>query len=312
MAFGTSFTAFLTGSTILGFFTIGPYLLPAYASKRVNSARLGQVTATLTVGSILGILVARVGAGLTAQYLDWHLIYWFAGLLMVAVCLALPLIMEGRRGGVSGDQRQSYPALVFSTLPLMMQHRQVLLSGMIQALNFGIFLVVWLALGFHLTSPEMGYGYDTVGYLAGLAIVSMIATPRLAKWADRVGAVRARFFVSLVQFIGVFLLWPFASNLWLLMIPIILVNAVGPAIDVCGRMTTLSLAPEIRTRLMTGYIVLMFSGAGLASWAGTAAYGVAGWNGAAALAVCMSVLVIALSAFAMRMRSKAGTSPQAN
>ena len=33
-------------------------------------------------------------------------------------------------------------------------------SGLIQALSFGVFLAVWLGLGLHLTSPEMGFAAD--------------------------------------------------------------------------------------------------------------------------------------------------------
>ncbi|MEP2234949.1 MAG: MFS transporter [Alteripontixanthobacter sp.] len=301
MALADGFWLFTAGSTLLGFFTIGPYLLPAYASKRVSADRLGQVTATLTVGTIVGILVARIAAGVIARYLEWEHVYWLGAGLMVAVTLALPLVMEGRRTGSGDAPRQSYGALVYSTLPLLLRHRQVALSGLIQALNFGIFLSVWLGLGFHLTSGAMGYGTDVVGYLAGLAIVSMFVTPKLGKYADRIGAERARLHTSAIQFAGVALLYPLGFDLWLLVIPIIVLNAVGPAIDVSGRMTSLALAPEIRTRLMTGYIVLMFAGAGLASWGGTAAYGAAGWAGVTALAAVMSAAVVALSWLATRI-----------
>ena len=60
MTLAQSFVTFTAGSTLLGFFTIAPYLLPAYASKRVAPERLGHVTAILTAGVIFGILVARV------------------------------------------------------------------------------------------------------------------------------------------------------------------------------------------------------------------------------------------------------------
>lgn len=41
MTLAGSFLPFVAGSTLLGFFTITPYLLPAYASKRVAPERLG-------------------------------------------------------------------------------------------------------------------------------------------------------------------------------------------------------------------------------------------------------------------------------
>ena len=62
MAFSQGFILFVVGSTILGFVTIAPYLLPAYVSKRVATNRLGHANAILTTGIIFGILVARAGA----------------------------------------------------------------------------------------------------------------------------------------------------------------------------------------------------------------------------------------------------------
>ncbi|WP_128892672.1 MFS transporter [Erythrobacter sp. HKB08] len=287
MTLSDSFTVFTIGSTALGFFTIAPYLLPAYASKRVAPERLGQVTALLTAGVILGILIARVGAGVVTEHFGWRAVYWIATSLMLAITLALPFLMEGRRGGAD-ENRTGYGALVASLFPLMKQHREVLLSGAIQALNFGGFIALWLGLALHLTSDEMGYGVDTVGYLAGISAVSIFSTPRLGRWADSVGPRKARFVFALIQFGGLLLLWPLGQSLWLLLIPLFIGNLVGPGIDVTGRMTFLSLEPSLRTRLTTIYIVLMFIGGGLASILGTTVYDAFGWAGTCALLVGIS------------------------
>lgn len=301
MALADRFWLFLAASTVLGFFTIAPYILPAYASKRVAAERLGQVTASITAGIILGILIARVGAGIVAEFFDWRVVYGIAATLVAGTTMALPWLMEGRRPGAAPATDLPYPKLVLSLFPLLAQHREVLLSGLIQALNFGIFLAIWLGLALHLTSPAMGYGTDTVGYLAGVAAVSIYVTPRLGRWSDRVGPRRARYRFAAIQFASVLLLWPLGHSLPLLVAPIVMLNAVGPSIDVTGRMTFLTLDPAIRTRLMTGFIVMMFIGGGLASWAGTAAYALAGWAGTAALAGTMSLSVVGLSRWAMRL-----------
>ncbi|GAA4038603.1 MFS transporter [Parerythrobacter jejuensis] len=295
MALAENFALFVAASTLLGFVTIVPYLLPAYASKRVPQENLGKVTALLTAGIIVAILVARVGAGLVAEWVDWRIVYWIAAAMMGAITCAIPFLMEGRAKRATPEPAQSYFALVGSTISLLFQYPRVALSGAIQALNFGIFLVIWLGLAFHLTSPEMGYGTDTVGYLAAVAIVSIYATPRLGAWADKVGPYRARLLLSLLQAAGVLLFWPTGSSLWLLLVPLIITNIVGPTIDVSGRMTFLTLAPAIRTRLMTGYIIMMFTGAGIASWAAPVAYAYIGWSGIAILCGAMSLLIVLLS-----------------
>ncbi|MGB3752796.1 MAG: MFS transporter [Parerythrobacter sp.] len=300
MLLAPDFALFLVASTVLGFFTIAPYILPAYASRRVAPERIGHVTGILTAGIIFGILFARTGAGVITELFGWRTVYGVAVGAMIVVTATLPFTMEPRSASAKTRESGSYFALISSIVTLLRQYPQVVLSGVIQAFNFGIFLSVWLGLALHLTGPAMGYGVDSVGYLAAFSAVSIYATPRLGRWADRIGAPRARVRIALVQLAAVALLWPFGSSLLLLLIPIIVMNAVGPAIDVAGRMTFLGLDPDIRTRLMTAFIVIMFIGGGVASWAGTAVYEAAGWGGNAVLALAMSGVVVGLSVLAAR------------
>ena len=145
----------------------------------------------------------------------------------------------------------------------------------------------------------MGYGTDVVGYLAGFAAVSVFSTPYWGRLADRIGPRKARVGYSLVQVLGISLLLPFGDNLWLLMIPILIGNIVGPAIDVTSRMTFLSQEPELRTRLTTIYIVMMFLGGAVGSIAGTALFEAYGWAGTALaiLASCLSLCVLSFVAY---------------
>lgn len=293
MALAENYIAFVLGSTVLGFFTITPYLVPAYVSKRVQPDQLGHATAILTTGVIVGILVARAGAGIVAEMFGWRTVYVIGSLFMLGATLMFPLILEqGERGKT--DQR--YLGLLGSLPKLIQAHKHVLLSGTIQALGFGGFLCIWMGIGLHLTSPEMGYGVDVVGYLALLALVNMITTPRLGRWADKIGPRRARFYMSLFRTAAVFLFFFSGHNVWLLAIPIIFSNIAGPVVDVSSRMTFLSEEPGVRTRLMTVYIIMMFVGGGIASWAGTAAYDWAGWTGNVALAFGFTLLLTTLAA----------------
>jgi predicted MFS family arabinose efflux permease len=304
MAFAGDFRLFLIGSTVLGFVTIAPYLLPTYTSKRVDPRDLGRVTAILTTGIIAGILAARAGAGVIAEHFGWRTVYYIATGLMLIVAILLPLTMDGReRGTESSQEEQGYFRLLGSMAPMVRAHPEILLSGVIQALNFGVFIAIWLGLGLHLTSAEMGYGVDVVGYLALFALINLVTTPRFGAWADRVGPRKARAILVGFQLFGVLLFLLFGHSLWLLMIPILITNIFGPILDVTGRMTFLNEAPKIRTRLMTVYIVFMFLGGGFGSWAGTGAYDAWGWTGNASLALGMSVLSVLLSVLAYRWKA---------
>ncbi|MGB7419987.1 MAG: MFS transporter [Erythrobacter sp.] len=288
---------FTAGSTWLGFFTIAPYILPAYASKRVAPERLGQVTAILTAGVLFGILVARVGAGVLAEQAGWRSVYWVASALMLAITLVLPRIMPKLEAQVAESARRPYLELVGSVFPLLRSHPEIIISGAIQGLGFGQFIALWLALALHLTSPVMGYGTDVVGYLAGFAAISVFSTPVLGTWADRIGARRSRAILALVQTSGSSLLIVFGASLWLLVIPVFISSTVGPGIDVSSRMTFLAERRDLRTRLTTIYIVMMFIGGGIGSIAGTALYDAAGWQGTA-IAITAACALMTTLAFA--------------
>ncbi|MDJ0922677.1 MAG: MFS transporter [Henriciella sp.] len=295
MAFAPGFELFLLFSTVLGFVTIAPYLLPAYASKRVAPERLGYVTAVLTTGIIIGILVARAAAGVVAEYLGWRTVYILAAGLMLSMAILLPLTMDRSETAKGKLSLPRYLGLLGSIWPLVLKHPQLLISGTIQGLGFGSFIAVWMGLGLHLPSDEMGYGVDTVGYLALLAIVSLASTPWLGKWADSFGARRARVILACLQTAAMMLFVFVGHSLWLLIIPIVMTNMFGPSIDVTGRMTFLSQAPEVRTRLMTVYVVIMFLGGGLGSWIGTASYDWGGWQATAFAVLAMMSTALVLS-----------------
>lgn len=302
MAISQQFWLFLGASTVMGFFTIAPYLLPAYVSKRTPAKQLGHATAILTVGVLVGVLLARAGAGVISEYFGWRTVYFIAAACMATVSALLYFIMEGRSATDSSGETQSYTRLILSIFPIIRTYPEILISGVIQGLGFGTFLAIWMGIGLHLTTPEMGYGTDAVGYLALLTTLNLALTPRLGRLADRIGARKTRFIFSVIYVAGVILFAFVGHNIWLLIIPIFITNSVGPAVDVTNRMTFLSLPPNVRTRLMTVYIVLMFVGGGVASWAGTVAYDAGGWLGTSLLASSSALLLLLLAFFAYRWK----------
>ncbi|MEQ8742316.1 MFS transporter [Parasphingorhabdus sp.] len=301
MALSASFLLFVAASSLLGFFTIAPYLLPAYVTRRVAPGRIGHVTGIMTAGVTLGILGSRVGGGLLGHYFGWRSAYWVGVASMALLVILLPLIMEQERDEKpSGIAPPRYGELLRSLWPIMKSMPEVPLGGLIQALSFGLFLALWLAIGLHL--PRNGYGVDTVGYLAIIAIVNVFGSPYAGRFADRIGAERARVYFCLAQLAGVCLL-PFAGhNLWLLVIAVIFNTIGGASVDICSRTILFSRAPEIRTRLMTIYIVIMFIGGGISSWLGAATYEYAGWPGISIMAILYALAIMGLSLWGLRFR----------
>ena len=293
MAFAHDFALFVLGSTLLGFFTITPYLLPAYVSKRVAPARLGFVTAVLTTGVVAGVQISRLSSGAIGEYFGWRVVYVLAAGLMLVSAIVVPMLMD--EDSPQQDPSTAYGQLLASLPPLALAHRRVLVSGVIQGLSFAIFLTVWLGIGLHLIGPELNLGTDTVGYLAAFSALGLLVTPRLGRWADGRGAEPARARFAILQFAGVLTLFLVHYQWWCLLLPIFIFSVSGPLIDVTGRMIALRESSAVRTRLMSLYITLMFVGGGLGSWGGTLAYDLAGWTGTVVLAGLMSAIICLLS-----------------
>jgi len=307
MATVRDYRLFVAASTVLGFFTITPYLLPAYASRRVDANRLGFVTAVLTTGVLFGVQLSRLGSGIVGEYLGWRAVYLIAAALMALAVLVLPLLM-GREVPATGPRRP-YGELLASLVPLARRHGDVMVSGLIQALSFSIFLAMWLGIGLYLTGPELKLGTDVVGYLAAGSGIALFTTPHLGRWADRQGAEAARLRMAVLQFAAVASLalslyaWP------LVIVPVIATALAGPLIDITGRMISLRAAAEARTRIMSLYITLMFLGGGLGSWGGTAAYDAFGWWGTLVFTLTLSALVCLLSLRQYRSFRRAAMRP---
>ncbi len=307
MALTPHFALFVTASTLLGFFTVTPYLLPAYASRRIAPSRLGYATALLTTGVIAGVQVSRLAAGVIGEYADWRLVYWGAAVLMAIAAVSLPRMMVAEKPPEGAPR---YVQLLISMFDLATSHPRLMVSGVIQGINLAGFIALWLGISLHLTSDTLGHGSDLVGYLTAFSAIGLLTTTRLGQWADRTGAEKARLLMATCQFGGVMLLWTAQHNWVFLLPPLAIMSIVGPIIDVTGRMTGLQELPAIRTRLMSLYVSVMFTGAGIGSWAGTMAYDHGSWRGMVLLLSSFTFLVWLLSFQQWRQRRKPiGASP---
>lgn len=302
MSLSQNFALFIAASSMLGLATIAPYLLPAYVTKRVRPDRIGHVTGIMTAGITVGLLGSRAGGGVLGHYFGWRSAYWVGTALTFLLLVILPLIMEKDEKLRDDDEAvQSYRALIASLWPIVKTMPDVLLAGLLQALSFGFFIALWLGIGLYLTSSSMGYGVDIVGYLALLAVTNVFIAPWSGRLADRIGPEKVRVLFAIVQWLGAVLLIVASDNIWLLILPIMLSNFGGASMDVANRTIMFGRDPEIRTRLMTIYIVIMFVGGGLSSWLGTAAYAWGGWDAIAMVSIVFATLILILAVWGQRI-----------
>jgi predicted MFS family arabinose efflux permease len=139
---------------LIGIFGIVPYVLPPYASLHIPAERVGHVTGVLTRGIIVGILLARMGAGVVGTHLGWREVYWIAAGAMVCVLIALRRFVPA----ISDVERKvsiSYRDLLLSLVHLVRTVPELRTAALCQALSFGSFNVFWLGASLYLQSAQV-------------------------------------------------------------------------------------------------------------------------------------------------------------
>ena len=303
MAAAPDVVLFTVASSLLGFVTIVPYLLPSYASRRVPKSDLAAVTAYLGAGAIIGIFAARVAAGVLAEYVHWRVVYAVAaGVMALTTGLVRTRLVPGTPP--PGTARPRYGALLISTARVFLGTPAAIRASLTQGCNFGLAISVWLGLALYLTSPAVGYGSDVLGYLSVLSLAGAFATPRITRFASRFGYRTTLSGLAALQIVSILPLVCAGHALAAIAVPMFLLCATFGPTDAINRVYILSEPPAIRSRLMTCYVMSMFLCAALSSWVVSGLFGAFGWAGVLGMGAGLSATVLLLS----RKRGEPGLS----
>ena len=295
MAWSPNFATFLLGISLLGLLTIAPYLIPSAASHLTTVRTRGRVTGALTKGVIVGILFARTVGGFVGAYANWRLVYGLSAIVALIV-----LAWYARH--VPRTQRTatiSYARLLGS-LPVLIRREPVLrVAALTQALMFGTFGSLWIALGLHIQGPAFGLTSATVGALGLLGLISAAIAPRSGSLIDRLGAdrvVRAAIVLTIAAWA---LLAAFGHSLICLGVGIVMLDVGASAAHIAKQTTLFALEPGNRTRMVTIYIVGQYVGGGLLALLTGIAWAHGGW-----ISVCLLGMGTTTLALAVNLRTQ--------
>ncbi|MGI4814624.1 MAG: MFS transporter [Janthinobacterium lividum] len=288
MAFASNAGVFIVASLIMGFFGIGPYLMPPYVTLRTPLEKRGHVTGMLAQGVVTGILAARAVSGVLGHHFGWRTVYGLAALLMLAAFFLVRRVVQP----TVGLPRPAYVSLLMSVVRLVRSEPAIWRSTLCQALNFGAFNALWVGLTFHMQSPVFGWHSDGVGALAFIAALTALAAPFVGQFSDKRG-VRQTLLISLS---GILLTWVVLAIIGYsvagILLGLIIFDLCCMAADVSNRSLVYRLHPGIRTRLNTVYTTGMFAGGALFSWLTGICWSLGGWQGVCALGALASILAL--------------------
>lgn len=159
---------------MVGLLSVIVQVLVAYAAALAEPARRGQAIGTVTSGIVMGILSARVVAGLLSDLGGWRAVYMVSACLSAVLALALAHLLP-RRG--SASFAGSYFAVVRSIPRLFVEDPVLRLRGMLALLIFATFSTFWTALVLPLSASPFSFSHTQIG-LFGLCVLGRDRTTK--------------------------------------------------------------------------------------------------------------------------------------
>ncbi len=287
---------------------VAQVLVPLAASM-ADEGRRGRVVGAVMSGLLIGILLARTVSGLVASAFGWRTVYVLGAVLsaVLAAVLAWKLPSEQRRRHVGYRQLLASEVRLIRTEPLL---RRRALFG---ALAFASFSVFWTTMAFLLARPPYHYSDAVIGLFGLVGAAGALCANAAGRLADR-GLTRATtIFFSVLMCGSYALLWFGRTSLGLLVAGILVLDVGSQGLHVTNQSLVYRLAPELRSRLTSVYMVSYFTGGALGSALASALYGADGWAGVCMLGAAIggAATLLALADARRRVESRSSTKPAA-
>lgn len=280
--------------------------LIAYAATAAAPTERGRVVGAAQGGVVIGLLLARVQAGVVADLAGWRGVYLVSALAMLALGAVLWRVLPAQ---LPPAQRLSYPQLILSMFTLLRRERVLQIRGLIALLMFAAFSIFWSALVLPLSAPPHGLSHTLIGAFGLVGVVGALAAARAGHWADRgrgqwvSGAALALLLASWLPLSLV------SQSLWWLVVGIVALDLAGQAIHVTNQSMVLHTQPQAHSRLVGCYMLFYCVGSGLGALGSTAAYAAFGWPGVCLLGAAVSALALAFWAGTLRHMPRTAHAP---
>ena len=273
----------LFGALLIGIFASVSQLIIGLAATLALPSRRGQVVGTVTAGLLIGVLSARIVAGLLGGAFGWRVMYLTAALGMVGLTLVMALLLPLSRP----RHTIAYPQLVWSLLLLAREQPELREASALGALAFAAMNAFWTTLVFFIARPPYHYGAAAAGLFGLAGIAGALGAPIVGRISDR-GRPRLADSIALTLGLLAFvLLLATGRHLAGLIGGIVLLDLATQANLVSNQTRIYSLFPDAANRLNTLYMSSYFVGGATGAAVGSLVWEHFGWPGLCAFGMAL-------------------------
>jgi len=271
---------------LVGCGSVAAQILVPMAASLASEERRGQVVGTVMSGLLVGILLARTISGIVAGVSSWRVVYVAAAgmTLVMALVLARKLPPEQTRA------RIRYSTLLATAAHLIVSESLLRRRSLFGALGFAAFSVFWTTMAFILAGAPFHYGDITIGLFGLVGAGGALCANVAGRLADRGLTKQTTLFFSVCVAVSFLPLWVGRHSLWMMIVGILVLDVGVQGIQVTNQSMVYRLAPELRSRVTSAYMVCYFAGGALGSAVGASMYDSHRWAGVCVLGAAIGTL----------------------
>jgi predicted MFS family arabinose efflux permease len=284
-ALSPDFTLFLVMSVCIGITSVVVQVLVPFAAHLAPPDQRGKYVSRVMSGLLLGILLARSLASVTASAWGWRSIYLISAVAMLALSAVLWRMLPERRPPTA----VRYGALLRSTLRLVREEPVLRRLSAAQALMFGAFSCFWTSIAYELVSAHHFTQLDIAVFAlvgAGGAAAALVAGPL----ADRGFGRRGRGLAIGLAVVAMLVAGAGSHSVILLACGGVLLDLAVQSHQVLSQRDIYGLREDARARLNTVYITSAFIGGAIASAVSGWLYQAHGWAGVTIFGAALPLL----------------------
>lgn len=290
VALAQSAVVLLTGMLATGLLgTAMTQGLIASAASIASERERGRVVGAAQGGVFIGLLLARIFAGVISDLAGWRAVYGASALLMMMLLLLLRQRLPVMRASAVSE---SWFRLMSSMLVLLCTDRVLQIRGVLALLMFAAFNIFWSAMVLPLSAAPFGFSHTAIGLFALAGVAGALAAARAGKEADRGNAQRTSLLSLLLLLLAWWPLSRLEHSLVLLILGIVLLDFGGQALHVTNQSLLLRTNVAQHGRLVALYMLFYATGSGLGAMATTVIYAGFGWQGVCLLGATVSLLAL--------------------
>ncbi|MFC4015721.1 MFS transporter [Nonomuraea purpurea] len=277
-----------SGLAAAGVFAVVVQITVAYTASISPSAERGRNLGIVTSGVVIGILGARVIAGVLADLWGWRSIYLTLAILAtVLALLSLTLLPADAR------QNTARYGQALRSLRRLFAQPVFLGRGLIAFFLFASFGTLWSGMALPLAGAPWHLSAAQIGLFGVAGLAGALGAARSGRWGDA-GHARRVTGIALALLLGS---WAAIGQLpWsmsLLILGVILLDFAVQAVHVSNQHTLTTAYPDRTSTTIGAYMVFYSLGSALGAAATTALLDATGWLGPTVLGATLALCALA-------------------